>query len=188
MTPTPRAQCRSYPIGSGLVLALLMLGAVAACGFQPMYGDKSPSSVSSMELAAVQIELIRNREGQMLRNELLDRFQPAGAAPKALYGLNIGLATQKIALGINPDGTSSRANLIMTANYTVRDLANGDVLFQGYGRSTTGFNILDSDFATTTGEDDATRRAVFDLSEQITTRVSVVLGDRKAAAAKSSTP
>ena len=167
---------------------LVMLGVLTACGFRPLYGDRSASSVSSDELSAVQIDLIRDREGQMLRNELLDKFQPAGAAPKPLYGLTIGLSTQKVGLAINPDETSSRANLIMTASYTVRDLSNGSNLFKGISRSYVSFNVLDSEFATTSSENDATRRAVVDLTEQITTRVSVVLADRKAAASKTPAP
>lgn len=140
-----------------------------------------------MELAAVQVDLIRDREGQMLRNELLDRFQPAGAAPKPLYGLAIGVQTQKVGLAINPDETGSRANLIMLAKYTLRELSDGTILFSGSSRAITGFNVNDSEFATTSSETDATRRAVFDLTEQITTRISIVLADKKAAP-KSPTP
>lgn len=155
---------------------------LAGCGFHPLYGESASSAVSRVELASVQIDLIRDREGQMLRNELLDRFQPQGAAPKAVYGLNIGLATQKVGLAIRPDETGSRANLIMTANYAVRRLADGEVLYNGSSRAITGYNILDSEFATTSSETDAIRRAVFDLSEQITTRVSIVLANRDTAA------
>jgi LPS-assembly lipoprotein len=166
----------------------MMIGLLAACGFRPLYGDQSAAAVSSEELAAVQIDLIRDREGQMLRNTLLDRFQPAGAAPKPLYGLTVGLAIQRVGLAINPDETGSRANYIMLADYTVRSLADGSVLFKGRSRAVTGYNVLDSEFATTSSEADASRRAVYDLSEQITTRVSIVLADHKAGALKTTTP
>lgn len=183
------ALARSCLAHSTLAMALLvMLGAVTACGFRPLYGDQSAAAVSSEELAAVQIDLIKDREGQMLRNTLLDRFQPAGAAPKPLYGLTIGLIVQKVGLAINPDETGSRANYIMLADYLVRDIVNGAVLFKGRSRAVTGYNVLDSEFATTSSEADAARRAVFDISEQITTRVSIVLADHKASAAKAATP
>ncbi len=163
-----------------IVLGLFLFG-LAACGFQPLYGDRGVRSVSSDELAAVQIDLIRDREGQMLRNELLDRFQPAGGAVKPLYGLSVALQTSRAALGIRTDETASRANLTILASYVVRDIATGAVLFQGQGRSINGFDILDSDFATTSSEADAIRRAVYDLSEQITTRVSIALAKYKTA-------
>jgi LPS-assembly lipoprotein len=115
----------------------------------------------------------------MLRNELLDRFQPRGAAAKQLYGLSIALRQQKVGLAIRPDETGSRANLIIYAEYTLRDLANGETFFKGRSRAITGYNILSSDFATTSSEVDAVRRAVFDLTEQIATRVSVALSTRK---------
>jgi LPS-assembly lipoprotein len=137
-----------------------------------------------MELAAIQIDLIKDREGQMLRNELLDRFQPAGAAPKALYGLSVGLTTTRIGLAINRDETGSRANLIIYADYTLRNLDNSEVLFKGRNRAITSYNILDSEFANTSSDADAVRRAVLDLAEQITTRVAVTLADEKKTASR----
>jgi LPS-assembly lipoprotein len=168
---------RSSPLR--LVVVGLALFGLAACGFQPLYGERGVRSVSSDELAAVQIDLIRDREGQMLRNELLDRFQAAGSAVKPLYGLSIGLQTSRAALGIRTDETASRVNLTMFATYVVRDIATGVVLFKGQGRSIDSFDILDSDFASTSSEADAIRRAVYDLSEQITTRVSIALSNYK---------
>lgn len=163
----------------GGVLALFLFG-LTACGFEPMYGTRGTHSVSRAELAAVQVDLIQDREGQMLRNALLDRFQPAGAAPKPLYRLSIGLRTQRIGLAIRPDETGTRADLVMSAEYIVRDFATGAELFRGRSRSITGYNILDSEFATTSSEADAIRRAVSDLSEQIATRVSLVIAQHRA--------
>lgn len=178
MTP-PRRLRRSF---RPLALAAAVLAAsLGACGFQPLYGDRSIGAVSTVDLAAVQIDLIRDREGQMLRNELHDRFQPRGAALKPLYGLNIVLSQQRIGLAIRPDETGSRANLIILAKYSLRDLASGDVVFSGSTRAVTGYNVLPSDFATTSSETDAIRRAVGDLTEQITTRVSVAIAGRKPA-------
>ena len=159
----------------------MMAASLGACGFQPLYGDRSIGAVSPVDLAAVQIDLIRDREGQMLRNELLDRFQPRGAALKPLYGLSIVLTQQRVGLAIRADETGSRANLIILAKFSLRDLASGDSVFSGSTRAVTGYNVLSSDFATTSSETDAIRRAVGDLTEQITTRVSVAIAGRKPA-------
>lgn len=164
-----------------LIVAGLALFGLAACGFRPLYGERGVQALSSDELAAVQIDVIRDREGQMLRNELLDRFQAAGGAVKPRYGLSIVLQTTRAALGIRTDETASRVNLTMAASYVVREVATGAVLFSGQGRSIDSFDILDSDFASTSSEADAVRRAVHDLSEQISTRVSIVLSNYKTA-------
>lgn len=158
---------------------VLSLTAMTACGFQPLYGEKASSAVTNTNLAAIDIDLIRDREGQMLRNELLDRFQPRGAALKPLYRLSIVLSQQKVGLAIRPDETGSRANLIIIATYTIRDIADGEIVFNGTSRAVTGYNVLSSDFATTSSEADAVRRAVFDLSQQISTRVSVAIAAYK---------
>jgi LPS-assembly lipoprotein len=170
---------RSSPLR--LIVVGLALFGLAACGFRPLYGERGVQALSSEELAAVQIDLIRDREGQMLRNELLDRFQAAGSAVKPLYGLSINLQISRAALGIQTDQTATRVNLTMTASYVVRDVATGTVMFTGQGRTIDSFDILDSDFASTSSEADAIRRAVYDLSEQITTRVSIALSNYKTA-------
>jgi LPS-assembly lipoprotein len=161
-----------------LVVGLALFG-LAACGFQPLYGERSVRSVSSDELAAVQIDLLRDREGQMLRNELLDRFQPAGGALQPRYGLSVGLQLSRTALGIQTDATASRMNLTLSATYVLRELTTGAVVFKGQGRSIDSFDITNSDFATTSSEAEAIRRTVTDLSEQITTRVSIALSNYK---------
>lgn len=162
-----------------LAIPAVLIG-LAGCGFQPLYGERRPAAVSPSELSSVQVDLIADREGQMLRNELLDLFQPAGASSKARYGLAVGLSIQRAGLGIRIDETATRANLIMVADFTVRDLANGDVMFRGRSRSITGYNVLDSEFATLSGENDAIRRAILDISQQISTRVSLVIADKGA--------
>lgn len=167
-------------------LAWLLLGVVltvaAGCGFEPLYGDHRARAVSRVELAAVQIDLIREREGQMLRNELLDRFQPSGAAAKARYRLSVALTAQRVGLAIRPDETGSRADLTLNATFVLTDIASNTAIFNGRARSITGYNVLDSEFATTSSEADAVRRAVMDLSEQITTRVSVEIARHGGAA------
>lgn len=162
-------------------MLILSLASVTACGFQPLYGEKATSAVTNTELSAVEIDLVRDREGQMLRNELLDRFQPRGAALKPLYRLSITLTQQKVGLAIRPDETGSRANLFISANYTIREIANGKVVFNGASRAVTGYNVLSSDFATTSSEADAVRRAINDLSQQISIRVSVAIAAHKPA-------
>jgi len=156
--------------------------ALAGCGFRPLYGERSATSVSAAELAAIQIETIPNRDGQMLRNNLLDKLQPRGPAPKSLYRLAVGLQTTKEGYGIREDDTATRASLTMVANYNLLDLSNGQVLLNASSRSTSSYNILDNEFATVISEDDAVRRTVQDLSEEIRTRLAVFLMSRKTAA------
>lgn len=160
------------------VLAIALL-AVAGCGFRPLYGERSAASVAAPELAAIQIDLISNREGQLVRNGLLDKMQPRGAAPKPLYRLQVGVSIARESLGVRIDDTATRGNLMMNASYILTDLASGKPLMKATSRAISSYNILDSDFATVISENDAIRRTAAEVSEEIKTRVAIFLSSRK---------
>lgn len=158
----------------------LALFAASGCGFRPLYGERSAASVSAPELAAIQIDTIPNREGQLVRNSLLDKMRPHGAAGRDLYRLSVSISVGRESFGIRTDETATRGSLTMTAGYTLTDIASGTQLMSGNSRAVSSYNILDSDFATVISENDAIRRTAVDLSEEIKTRVAIFLSSRKA--------
>lgn len=61
---------------------------VSACGFEPLYVEKKSSGQwyydnkfdtgIKEEMASVKVELIQDRIGQLIRNDLLDKLSPKG--------------------------------------------------------------------------------------------------------------
>src|SRR5215472_435273 len=100
---------------AGLSLALL---ALVGCGFEPLFAQRSGGSGPD-DLAQVKIELIEDRKGQELRNELLDRFNPDGKPSEARYRLRVQLREADTPVAIASDGTVSRSNLAIYAAYTL---------------------------------------------------------------------
>ena len=154
---------------TALAACLALLG---GCGFQPLYGQRDRGSVAA-ELAAVKIKLIENRIGQQLHNFLLDRLNPRGKPATAIYDLIIELEESKEDLAIRKDETATRANLTLRAEYELRRVATGEILVEGFSRSVTSYNIVDSDFATLSAESDARKRAVREISEDIKVRLGI---------------
>lgn len=148
--------------------------ALAGCGFQPLYGTRADGSVSA-EMAQIDIDLIDERLGQQLHNLLRNRMTPSGPPAHPLYRLNIEVSQAKRTLAIRNDESKTRANLELVATITLFRSADGVRLYTGRSRSTSSYNILDSDFATLSAESDAQRRAVRDLSDDIALRVSAFL-------------
>ncbi len=155
-----------------LLAPLALLIGLGACGFRPLYSERHNAGVTA-ELAATRIDLIADRTGQKLHNFLLDRFNPNGSAARPRYGLQVRVQTQRRELGIRKDETATRANLTLTASYTLRDWRTNRSLYQGTSSSTNSYNILESDFATLAALNDATTRAARELSEKIKTRLSI---------------
>lgn len=160
-------------------LVLLALAAsVGACGFRPLYDQRQAAAVPAV-LAAVQVDVIADRDGQKLHNFLLDRLNPKGPAATPLYRLRVTLTTDRRSLGLRKDETATRVNLTLTAKYLLRDLRTAKVLFEGRSRATNSYNILQSEFATLASLDDATTQAARELSDEIKARLAIFLSQRR---------
>jgi LPS-assembly lipoprotein len=144
---------------------------VGACGFEPLYGQRGGSSVVS-ELAATKIDLIEDRIGQQLRNMLVEEITPGGAPQSPRYLLEVKLQENKSTLAIRLDETTSRAVLDLHAKFTLRRANDGQVLYDGFSRASTSYNVVNSDFATVNAEADARRRAIRVLGDDIKLRLA----------------
>ena len=158
-----------------ITLVLLM-----GCGFQPMYARQTGAPAVSDQLALIYVDSIENRTGQILRNHLLDRLTPLDAAAEARYRLSIDLRFSQESVALERDETVTRKNLTVTAGYILRDVMQRKTLTHGSVRTVAAFNVVQSDFATLSAERDAERRAVKELSEEITTRLAVFFTGQRA--------
>jgi LPS-assembly lipoprotein len=157
----------------GIAAAAAAMLTIAGCGFQPIHGNQSAASGEG--LANFDIGLIADRTGQMMRNELLQQMQPRGAVPAPRFGLNVALTETLTDLAIRKDEVATRANLTLTAVFTVVSRADGSPLLTGRARSVNSYNILTSDFATLSARADARKRAVRQLARYIRERLAVWL-------------
>ena len=158
-----------------LLLSLLTLSLLTGCGFKPIYGSAGPSNISA-ELSTVQVAPIKDRIGQQLRNLLLDRINPGGAPRKPNYRLLVQLSESKQELAIKKSEVSTRANLTFVAKFHLQGLKQfAKRKVTGETKIVTSYNILSSDYGTLATEQDARRRAVRELSEDITNRIAAYL-------------
>jgi LPS-assembly lipoprotein len=146
---------------------------VAGCGFRPVYGTWSAAAETVVELNRVAIEPIGDRNGQMLRNLLIDRFYTTGRPADPRYRLVIRLATTQEDLGIRRDATATRARIRLVADYELVDAASGQTVYRSFSRAVVSYNLLEAQYATLVSEQDAYDRGLTELSEDIRTRISL---------------
>lgn len=137
--------------------ALLLPLFLSACGFTPMYGGKDNvarlASHSNIEIAN-----IPDREGQYLRNELIDRLYLDGRPAETDYLLSVApLRIVTTNLGIRKDATATRAIANIDTVMRLVEKRTGAVLLERPVRVTGGYNLLDNQFATL-----VSRRSVHD--------------------------
>ena len=165
-----------------LIAAALL--ALTGCGYRPVYGDRSPATVGDAagpSLAAVKILGIADRRGQILRNFLLDRMTPRGEPATPRYTLTVTTNESRRVTDSRPDGTATRADLVVVARYNLRDATTDLVVFTETAEGLATYNLLTARFASVASEDEARRRAVEQVADQISLQVSLFINRRHAA-------
>lgn len=155
------------------IASLLLALALVGCGFQPLYGQRFGQEGSVAHLAAIKVAPIKDRGGQMLRNDLLDKLTPKGVPDSPLYQLEVGVNETRSDLVMLRDATSTFAKVRFDVSYSLTDLRSGTVLTKGRTQSVITFNLVESDFANLSAENDARRRAAEEISEDIRLRLGL---------------
>lgn len=144
---------------------------LAGCGFKPIYGGKSGGALTS-DLNTINITPIKDRVGQILRNDLEGKLDPRGSGRKKFFDLRIDLTESKQELAVKKSEIATRANLQLVAKYILVNNKSGKSVTSGSSRSTVGYNILTQNYATLIAEKDARQRAAKELSTDITNRLA----------------
>jgi len=130
-----------------LLVALL----VGGCGFEPVYapthaGHANPAAT---ELAAIDVALIPNREGQVLRQDIQERLERFGIAADKRYKLTVGYGISTEGVGIQPDSSTTFIRVTANATWTLATTGTTPkVLTTGRAHAVNGFDVVDNQFFT----------------------------------------
>lgn len=157
--------------GSRLALAVTVL-MLAACGFQPLYATGGVSDVSE-ELSQVEVAVIPDRSGQVLRNHLIQGLNAGGRPDAPVYRLAVNLRERQEDLGIDKTDTAQRANLVITARFSLRTAADDQEVLNRRVGIITSYNILLDEYATLSAQNAARDRALRQLGSDIRTQLAL---------------
>lgn len=150
---------------------------LTACGFEPVYGvNRHTQSGVETELAQIDIGNIPNREGQFLRNELIDRFYRDGRPAAPRYILDFSpVQESQIDLDITKNADATRGQLRLTVSYKLIDAATRQVLLQREALAIASYNRLSSEFTNRVSEQNTRENALNDLARQIEQQITLYL-------------
>ena len=151
-------------------IVVLLLG---ACGFRPMMGDSGADGAVAKGLATVEIAEIKDRSGQKLRNQLIDRFYREQRPTAPDYRLEVVLQAGEQSLAIEKDATASRAQWTASATYRLVHIGSGKIVLRGAARSVPGYNINNYQWASFVSQESALERGIEYVSDEIKTRVAL---------------
>ncbi len=151
---------------------VLAAGGLAGCGFRPLLGRRDGAPSVQAVLSTIRIDRIgedrQRRLGQILRNELIDRFSAGRGLQPARYALDITLEQDITALVIQSSNTVTRSSLVVSAVFELSDLASGEVLLRSTASATGSHDIVVSEYASQVARQETAHKAVRDLAGTIT--------------------
>lgn len=173
-----------------LVCAALSL---AACGFEPMYAKSNDGGRQlATALPDIAIDNIPNRDGQYLRNLLMDQLYTHGRPAEAPYLLTFSpLEKDIVNLGIRKDATATRAQIQISSRMKLIERVTGKTVLTRDFRSVGAYNLLDNQFATLVSQQSITESLLQEMRDSTVTELSLFFrrqAVRPAAPAPAATP
>ncbi|MDF1748147.1 MAG: hypothetical protein P1V34_04660 [Alphaproteobacteria bacterium] len=151
---------------------------LAGCGFRPVYGTGgADGGVNAMEdLEATKINVIEDREGQVLHNLLLDRFNPKGRPTKSKYSLSVKLDYTTVDRGTQIDATVTRAELTVTAQ---AKLVAFDEVKLFTSRAVSTYSLSTSDYAAEVAKQNALDRSLVLVADDLRIQIATFFEKRR---------
>jgi LPS-assembly lipoprotein len=155
---------------------------LSGCGFQPVYMPTSSgkAGVAQRELAAIQVGIIPDRPGQLLRQALQDRLEMGLSGVARRYELSVTFGVSGEGIAIEQNTTVTRLRIIGTANWNLVAQDPGrTTLTSGSAKSVDAINIFDTQYFAADLENEAvTRRIAEALADQITLQLATFFHKR----------
>jgi LPS-assembly lipoprotein len=169
------------------LLGLGLGGFVAGCGFQPVYmsAGHGEQSVAQRELAAVTVNIIPDRPGQLLRQALQERLERGATGVAQLYNLNVGYGIAGEGIAIQQDSNTTRIRLVARASWflNAQDPARTQ-LATGSARAFDAYNNFNEQYFASDQENDAAAvRLAGAVADQIVIQLAAYFRHRAAATA-----
>lgn len=155
-------------------LVLVLLLALGGCGFQPLYSRSGPARG---ELAAIAVDQIPERSGQLLRTYLRDALNPNGETGRERYRLRVVLIEPRSELGLRRDDVTQRINYSVVASFRLTD-GNDAQITAGTSFFSTSFEISSSPFATVSARQDARDRILELIAQDIRDQIATYFATR----------
>ncbi len=164
------------------MVPMVLAVALAGCGWHPVYGPAGGGAAGN-GLAAVEVGLIPERSGQLLREALKARFERSGAAVARQYDLAVTYQISSDVVAIQRDNSTSRVRILGRASWslTAQD-SKRTTLVTGISRQVDGYNVFVNQYFAADMESEAVIRRLSDaVAEDIAQQLAVWFDRQKPA-------
>ena len=157
-----------------IVLALLFVSGLSACGFTPLYGAGGVVS----GLSDIRIETGRERVDFRLQEALLDGMSARHAAGP--YTLRATATVLSYPFGVGADAIASRYAVQVTVNWQLLRDGNAVPVRTGVARSSTSYDVPTGVYGALTAEETAENHAISVAADRIIAQLARTMRDGEA--------
>lgn len=156
-----------------IITCLCLAVSLSACGFESMYTAQNQGIAQGLK-SSIEVDNIPDRDGQYLRNLLVDRLYTAGRPAEPRYQLKFSpLAKEVVNIGVQKDATATRAQMQIVTKMQLVEKNTGTVLLERNLRTVGAHNLLDNQLATLVSQQNITEGILQELSDDIMTELSL---------------
>ena len=170
------------------ILALGLVGVVAGCGFQPVYMETATGAPgpAARNLAAIRVNLIPDRPGQLLRQALQKRFGGSLEVVPTRYRLAVGYSISGQGIGITSSDIATRIRMVGTASWVLTAMNTPQSrITSGSARYMDGIDVFDQQyFAADLDTEAVQRRMATHLADDIAMELAAFFRHQAAVTAR----
>ena len=172
------------------LLALLVPLALSACGFHPLYSKSGADPAMREEFASIQIDPLKDRQGQEIHNALIKTLTPAGQPSLPRYHLFVTYQVTESQAALSTDETATRDVMRFLILYKLYE--GTTVLTSGTFPEIFSYNFLQEHYANVGAQADIMERVSDQIAMEVHNRLAIYFTDaaqhKAAAAAAAQTP
>ena len=145
-------------------------------GFEPIY---SSHNKNNEELLHISVKNIKDRSGQILKNDLAKKLNPQNKKKITKYYLFVDLVENIEEMGIRKDMSATRANLVINVNYNLKKINDGETILKGSTKAISSYDVVESIYATIIAEKDARIKGLKTISDTIVNELAIYFNNIK---------
>jgi LPS-assembly lipoprotein len=153
------------------LFALLLPLALSACGFHPLYGKQGVDPNVADELASIQVDPLRDRQGQLIHNALIKALTPEGTPGQPRYHLYVTYVITEAQQALRTDDTATRDVLYYRVLYRLYE--GSTAITAGTFPKTFSYDFLTEHFANVAAQSDIQNRAAEAICEEVRNRLAI---------------
>lgn len=162
-----------------IIIAVLAVPLLTACGFTPMHGGGLGSNAAKFEDISIQINDGRDagdkEAGFLVMQRLRDRI--GENTGKHILELTPRLRRQR--LGISADDVASRYDSILEVNYKLMDAKSGRILNKGKVKGTSTFGAPVDPYGIVAADNNAKQQTAKEVADRLLVKLAGYYAEKK---------